>query len=290
MRKPLRLLTRRLLKYLSILVLRKHQPDIIAITGSGQTSIAREAIYTVLHEHFPTRRNIESPDAEFTVPLAIFGVQSYPRSYLSWLKIILKTFLQLVILKKHTHTLVLELSAKNPEILRYWFEITKPKIVVICGALPQTGPFQKGALLFKVPESKNGYLTPYFEVARRLGHHYKIKPRDLEAALAKFTLPKAKINILSGKKGKIIVDSTYFYFPPPLKSVLEILALIPGKKAFYTQDYKEGIQLKKSNPEISLISSPDPAVLKSFDVIALRGNKRKMLNLLETLAGETKST
>ena len=274
---------RRLLKILSLGVLKKHQPDIIAITGDGQTAIARESIYTVLHEHFPTRRNLESPDAEFSVPLSIFGTRSYPQSYQSWIKILTKTFLQLFILRKHTHKLVLELNASNTEILKYWFEITNPSLVVICGDLPHKNIINKNSITFTVPKTTNGYLTPYFEVAKKIGHHYKIKTGDIDSALAKFALPKAKINIMSGKKGEIIVDSTYYYFPPPLKSVLEILELIPGKKAFYTQDSEEIHKLKKSNPEITVTTSSDLPLLKSFDVIVVRGTKGRTFNILEGL-------
>ena len=78
MKKPARRFLRRILKILTQAVIKKHNPTIIALVGERGTSVPREVLYHVLHKHRPTRRNIESPEAEFVVPLTIIGAEHYP--------------------------------------------------------------------------------------------------------------------------------------------------------------------------------------------------------------------
>jgi len=119
-KKLLRRVGRTVLKHLSRAVLNRHRPKVIAIVGDGPTAIAREAIYTVLKEKYPTRRNLESPEAEFSVPLTIFGAKTYPRSLGHWLNLTIKTVLQILVLKPYFHFLILELNATNLRILDFW--------------------------------------------------------------------------------------------------------------------------------------------------------------------------
>src|SRR5690242_6712489 len=108
MKSSLRLIGRLILKHLSRLTIRKHKPLIIGVLGEGPTSIAREFAYAVVSTTLPARRNLETPEAEFSLPLTILDYPNYPQSVVEWLWVMLKTFLQLFTIRPYKHALVLE--------------------------------------------------------------------------------------------------------------------------------------------------------------------------------------
>jgi len=263
MRGPLRRALRIILKHLTRAVLKKHQPQIIALVGETQTGIAREALYAILHEQFPTRRNIEAPEAEFVIPLTIFGVDKYPQSTLDWLGVLIKTSAQLIFLKPHQNILILEMTTGRSEILDYWLEITKPDLLITCGEHPESKYINEETAI-KLPEVRDGYLAPYEDPALQVARKFGIPKKDAQQALSKFSLPSPRIRILVGSKGNLVVDATYNYFPPSLRSIEEVLSPLSGNKVWIrkSKDWKED-QIK---PE---------------DVVIIIGPKRELLGVVE---------
>lgn len=263
MRGVLRRGLRIVLRHLTQAVLKKHKPKIIALVGESQTAIAREALYTVLHEHFPTRRSIEAPEAEFVIPLTIFGTDSYPQNIYAWLKILVKTVAQTIFFKPHFHILILEMTTGLTEILNYWLEITKPDILITCGRHPQSGYITEETAI-RLPKVRNGYLKPYKKLALKIGQELAIPEKEILDGLSKFSLPAPRIKILPGEKGNLVIDATYKYFPPPLKSLEEVLAPLSGNKVWIRcpKDWKE-------------------AEVKPQDVVVILGPRKELLEVIE---------
>ena len=124
MRNIIRLIGQKVLKAHAKLVIEKHKPTIIGIIGSGETSIAREVIYAVLSQAYPTRRNLESPLVEFSLPLTIIGSSDYPTTFFKWIILTARTLWQIVTVKPYHHFLVLEMSPAARLTLSYWLDIT----------------------------------------------------------------------------------------------------------------------------------------------------------------------
>ncbi|GMR18956.1 MAG: hypothetical protein BMS9Abin34_078 [Patescibacteria group bacterium] len=261
-RKMLRRILRLILFALSRWTIRKHRPTIIAIVGEGETGIVREAIYAVLKNHLPVRRNLEPPSAEFVLPLTILGTQEYPTAFWRWVAILARSVGQLLLLPPHRHTLILEIGYTRKETFDYFWRITQPQILVICGRAPYLSKEQTAPKVITVKPTPN--LNGSFTAALQVGEALGISRKEGEKALTDFTLPKARIRILPTKSGGLVIDATYQYFPPEPEALNEILEAIPGKKTILSPR-----NLPKEAPKI-----------KGGRVAVLTGPAKKMWPLL----------
>jgi len=248
-----------ILSRLAVLVLKKHKPDVILVTGAGETSVVRECLYTLLYEQFPTRRTLEFPEAEFGIPLTVFGELKYPSSSPAWLAIILKVLIQQITVKPYKHILILEISNLSREFYFYWAKILNPKFVIDVKAEED----------FLTLTSPTYYSTP---IINDVLQNYKISQDYIENQLKKVNLPISKIKLSKGQNGSTVIDARHYYYPPPLSSVTEITEAMPGRKIIYTSlkaDLEELAKLK----EKWLINPKNFQPIKD-DVIVVRGNKK----------------
>lgn len=112
------------------LVLKRHKPFIVAVTGSlGKTS-TKDAIYAVMKDHFHVRRSEKSMNSEFGVPLTILGQKSGWNSPLAWLLVIVRGAL-LITEKKYPTHLVLEVGADRPGDIKSIASWLHPDITVV---------------------------------------------------------------------------------------------------------------------------------------------------------------
>ncbi|MEX1061642.1 MAG: hypothetical protein WEC39_00830 [Patescibacteria group bacterium] len=248
----LRVLLKAILKFLSRAAIKKHRPTVISVIGEGKTGIAREAIYTVLKEEFPTRRNLEYPFADFALPLTILGVKNYPTNYAEWARVLIKTILQLLFLPPHKNFLVLEVGYVYKPTFDYFWQITQPDVLVICGTAPYLSKDQTAPKIIKVKEPAN--LKDYLAAAQKVGNIFDISPIQSQKALAHFKLPQARIRIIPSLLGGVIVDATYQYFPPDKKAVEEIFKALPGKRIEISpQNLTEGITKAQSKENQTIV-------------------------------------
>ena len=123
-----------ILKILARLVLRKYKPVIVAVTGSVGKTSTKEAIYTILKNHFgerEVRRNQRNYNNEIGVPLTIFGLESGGKNLFIWCLRFLKVFWMLVFKQKYPKILVVEMGADKPGDIEYLTNFIKPNISVI---------------------------------------------------------------------------------------------------------------------------------------------------------------
>jgi UDP-N-acetylmuramoyl-tripeptide--D-alanyl-D-alanine ligase len=121
------------LKILAKLTVRKYQPRIIGITGSVGKTSAKEAIYSVLANHFRVRRNVKNYNNEIGVPLTVLGFTDSPgKNILKWFWYFLIATKNLIIKnKKYPEILILEMGADKPGDISYLTNIAKPNIAMI---------------------------------------------------------------------------------------------------------------------------------------------------------------
>jgi UDP-N-acetylmuramoyl-tripeptide--D-alanyl-D-alanine ligase len=120
----------RILTWEAKLVLKRHKPFIIGVTGNlGKTS-TKDAIYAVMKDHFYVRRSEKSMNSEFGVPLTILGQKSGWTSPIAWLVIIVRG-LFIIFDKEYPTHIVLEIGADRPGDIKSIASWVKPDITVV---------------------------------------------------------------------------------------------------------------------------------------------------------------
>ena len=274
MRKIVRRLGRQILKFLAKKAIQKHKPTIIGIVGSGETAICREVVFTALSQSHPTRRNLENPSVEFALPLTILGADEYPPTTLHWIALVLKTIWQLLTIKPYHHFLVLEMSPAISETLDYWLAMASPKLIIACGDLPEN--FPKG---FNILEIKNPTLSQIkekaIEVAMMFGGNAETDKKSLE----KVTFYPTRIRFFPGRDGGLIVDATHYYYPIPLKAVVELVENLPGQKIIISNEAADTL------PSDFKITKESGLGRSAPEIIIVRGKRNERFDLLEDLTG-----
>lgn len=129
-KQKIRIFTEKVLRFLSIIVLKKYKPFIIGITGSVGKTSAKEAIYAVLKNHFSTRKNIKNYNNEIGIPLTILGIELKKNIFslvLNFIKILGLILLPL----KYPKKLVLEIGVDHPGDIKYLASFINFRIGVI---------------------------------------------------------------------------------------------------------------------------------------------------------------
>jgi len=113
-------------------VLRRHNPKIIAVTGSAGKTSTKDAVFVVLSQNGKfVRKSEKSYNSELGVPLTILGLESGWGSPVRWLANIIKGFLAIVSREAYPDWLVLEVGADRPGDIRNIARWLKPDIAVI---------------------------------------------------------------------------------------------------------------------------------------------------------------
>lgn len=278
MKKLLRKIYKKILKKLTIYTLKKHKPNIIAVMGDGHTSIARELIYQVINTKYAARRNIESQDVEFNLPLTILGFKRYPQKIWEWLWLVIKSGLENVYIKPYSHILILELNFTKADILDEWLKIIKPETAFIVGSMPIDYSEYGFRKVIKI--SNNGaeeILGPYKIALGQLTKLFDIKEEFIDEIVQKFNLPETKIRILPGLNNSTIIDATHHYYPSNLEAALELVPEESTNNIIYTK-MKPDLSVLKNIKYNNWIINPDKYAPKENDIILIRGNRLNILN------------
>jgi UDP-N-acetylmuramoyl-tripeptide--D-alanyl-D-alanine ligase len=120
------------LKILSRLILKKYQPDIVAITGSIGKTTAKEAIYLVLSSSLSVRSTAKNYNNEIGVPLTIIGSPAPGSSLLNWFFVFFKA-LRLILFYDATYPkiLILEMGIDRPGDMKYLTKLAPPTVAVM---------------------------------------------------------------------------------------------------------------------------------------------------------------
>jgi UDP-N-acetylmuramoyl-tripeptide--D-alanyl-D-alanine ligase len=169
----------------------RHKPFIIGVTGNlGKTS-TKDAIFTVMKDHFYVRRSEKSMNSEFGVPLTILGEKSGWNNPLKWAVILIRG-LFVPFAKEYPTHLVLEIGADRPGDIKSIASWVKPDITVVT----QFGQVPVHIEFFKDRDAviqEKGYLV---EALRDTGFFiYNKDDHDAEKLLGKTKAKKMSIGI-----------------------------------------------------------------------------------------------
>jgi len=113
-------------------LLRRHQPKIIAVTGSAGKTTTKDAIFCVLSQNGKfVRKSEKSYNSELGLPLTILGLESGWGSPWRWLTNIIKGFIAVATREPYPDWLVLEVGADRPGDIRSIARWLQPDVAVI---------------------------------------------------------------------------------------------------------------------------------------------------------------
>jgi UDP-N-acetylmuramoyl-tripeptide--D-alanyl-D-alanine ligase len=130
----MRKILQKILKTLAKIALKKYKPIVVAITGSVGKTSTKEAIYTVLKNHFGEKRirkNEKNYNNEIGVPLTVFNLKTGGNSILKWITKFIKILWMIIFRVKYPDFLVLEMGADKPGDIEYLLDFVKHKVGVI---------------------------------------------------------------------------------------------------------------------------------------------------------------
>jgi UDP-N-acetylmuramoyl-tripeptide--D-alanyl-D-alanine ligase len=127
---------RKIIQYLlwleAKLILWRYYPLIIWVSGSCGKSSTKEAIYYALKNYFLVDKSSENLNTEIGVPLTIIRGKDAKRNIYLWIYNFLHAIFLFVFKdKNYPKILILEMSEDHPGIMKYFFNLTHPKIGVI---------------------------------------------------------------------------------------------------------------------------------------------------------------
>lgn len=163
----LRKLVERILMSLAKSMLKKHNPDVVGITGSVGKSSTKEAVYMVLGSNKSVRRSEKNYNNEIGLPLTIIGIGSAGFNIFAWIINLVRALFLILFSKKYPEILVLEMGADRPGDIGVLSTIAKPNV----GIVTSVGP------------SHLEYFSGIDEIAREKGTLIANLPRDGYAIL-----------------------------------------------------------------------------------------------------------
>lgn len=133
----MKFIVEKILKFLTKKYLAKHNPKIIAITGSNGKTSTREAIYAVLKSRYNVRKSDKNYNTEIGVPLSVLGV-SAPKRFWGWPIVLFRAYQIANYSKRAPKILILEMAADKPGDLKYLTDFIRPDISIVTsiGDLP----------------------------------------------------------------------------------------------------------------------------------------------------------
>ena len=130
----MRKILQKIMKFFAKIALQKYRPIVITITGSVGKTSTKEAIYSVLKNHFGekrVRRNYRNYNNELGVPLTIFDMETGGASVLKWIPKFIKIFWMIIHRVDYPDFLVLEMGADKPGDIKYLLDFVKHKVGVV---------------------------------------------------------------------------------------------------------------------------------------------------------------
>jgi len=113
------------------MLLKKHKPTIIAITGSVGKTSTKDAIYAAIKNSTLARKSEKSFNSDIGVPLTVLGLSNGWNNPFAWIKNIIDGFIMVLFQKHYPTVLVLETGIDRPGDMERLTKWLAPDIVVL---------------------------------------------------------------------------------------------------------------------------------------------------------------
>jgi UDP-N-acetylmuramoyl-tripeptide--D-alanyl-D-alanine ligase len=112
-------------------VLRRHRPIIIGITGNVGKTSTKDAIYVAIKNSLSTRKSEKSFNSDIGVPITVLGLKNGWNNSFLWIKNIIDGFYIAFFSKEYPAVLVLEMGIDRPKDMEKMVAWVKPDIAVL---------------------------------------------------------------------------------------------------------------------------------------------------------------
>lgn len=112
-------------------LLRRHKPKIIAVTGSVGKTSTKDAIYAAIKNHTYARKSEKSFNSAIGVPLTVLGLPNAWSNPLYWMRNIIDGFFIAFFSRKYPDVLILEAGIDRPSDMDHLTSWLLPDIVVM---------------------------------------------------------------------------------------------------------------------------------------------------------------
>lgn len=113
------------------LLLRRHKPRIIAVSGSVGKTSTKDAIFAAIKNNVYARKSDKSFNSEIGVPLTVLGLPNAWNNPLLWLRNIIEGFFLACFSRSYPEVLILETGIDRPGDMERLTRWLKPDIVVL---------------------------------------------------------------------------------------------------------------------------------------------------------------
>lgn len=149
----LRLIIKKILAFLSSWAIKKHNIELIVVTGFHGSEIVREGIYELLSKTYKVRRNTSQIVWDMSLPLAVLGYEDKRRNIFQWILLIFRAIIYLSLGPKNQHILVLNANCTFEATARFWSSFLNPDYLVVLNYEKKTKILEN---LLKKTAKKNG--------------------------------------------------------------------------------------------------------------------------------------
>ncbi len=112
-------------------ILRRHKPTIVAITGNVGKTSTKDAIYAAIKTQVSVRKSEKSFNSEIGVPLTVLGLSNAWSNPFLWAKNIIEGFFFAFFSRSYAKVLILEMGVDHPGDMQTLTKWVKPDIVVL---------------------------------------------------------------------------------------------------------------------------------------------------------------
>ena len=261
------------LRLLAVLVIWRHQPTFVVVTGSAGKTTLKFLIYQVLKQKYRHQVSV-SPGSLSTktgIPIALLGFKpDWPNlgpplwTWPFWLIGATLVTGYWLIVKSYQQIWVLEFAADLPGDFKFLLSFIKPTVSVvtnvgdahleffrkreqiaqekgeIVAALPKDGLAVLNAndpLVRKMGDRTSSKIvwikTEGFRfnegAARAVGRFFGVRHQLIDRAIQSFVPPAGRFNLIPGKNGSQLIDSSYNANPVSMKLALEELKRLAAR-------------------------------------------------------------
>ncbi len=131
MKKIFKFIIERYLKFLTRIIIHRHNPLVVAVAGSTNKTFVKDQILAELKNVQGVRGNPRSFNTEIGLPLAVLFLPSGFCSIFKWVDVLLAGTYISVFQKNFPRILVLEMGVQKKGDMKYLLSIVRPSIVVV---------------------------------------------------------------------------------------------------------------------------------------------------------------
>lgn len=121
----------KILTFEATIILRRHKPKIIAVTGSVGKTSTKDAIYAAIKNNIYARKSEKSFNSDIGVPLTVLGLPNAWSNPFLWLRNIVDGFLTACFSRSYPEVVIIEAGIDRPDDMGRLTRWLKPDIVVL---------------------------------------------------------------------------------------------------------------------------------------------------------------